>query len=379
MKKRRKYDLRNYIGVVFFMLMGFFCGITIVRLLGDRFSLPFLLLMLLAMYIAIFFHLIVHEAGHLVFGLATGYRFCSFRIFNLMWIAQNGSLSFRRHSLAGTGGQCLMAPPDFENGRIPVFLYNLGGSLMNLIASLLFLLPCLFLSPTSLLHTTCLIFCIVGVFTAAMNGIPLRMGMVDNDGYNAFSLRHNPEAMQAFWLQMKIAEYTTQGLRLKDMPEEWFTLPTNEAMQNSLVAAQGVYVANRLMDIGEYEKASELTSRLLRDEIGMVDMYRHLLTCDYILLELLGEMRQDLLSSLQTPGFTQFVKQMKDNPAVLRTQYALTLLWEKDAQKAEAIYHQFEKRISTYPYAGEIESELELIALVREKAGFSPSQPQVDK
>lgn len=378
MKRHKEFVFRNCIGLVFFMLMGFFCGIAIVRLLGDRGSLSTLFLMLFVMYAGIFLHLIIHEAGHLVFGLLSGYRFCSFRVFSFMWICRNGSLSFHRHSLAGTGGQCLMAPPDLQNGRIPVFLYNMGGSLLNLIFSLLFLLPCLFLSSSTLLFTSFLILAIVGTAIAAMNGIPLRMGMVDNDGYNAFSLRHNPEAMQAFWLQMKIAEYTTQGLRLRDMPDEWFTLPDITAMQNGLVAAQGVYAANRFMDSGDYKKAREWMIFLLHAETGMADVYRYLLTCDCILLELLGEMRQNILHSLQTPAFIRFLSQMKTHPAVLRTQYALAMLSENNFEKAESVYNRFERQISTYPYAGEVESELELISLIQAKAATLSSKLQTE-
>lgn len=43
-----------------------------------------------------------------------------------------------------------------------------------------------------------------------MNGIPMRMGTVDNDGYNAFALSKNKEAVEAFWVQLKVAELANE-------------------------------------------------------------------------------------------------------------------------------------------------------------------------
>ena len=64
--------------------------------------------------------IIVHEAGHLAFGLMSGYTFSSFRIGSLMWIKQDRKIKLRRLSIAGTGGQCLMTPPEEKNGKNPV-------------------------------------------------------------------------------------------------------------------------------------------------------------------------------------------------------------------------------------------------------------------
>ena len=95
-----------------------------------------IIVLLLIMYVAIFAQIIIHEAGHLIFGLVSGYQFSSFRIFSFMWVKENGRIRLRRLSVAGTGGQCLMAPPDMVDGKIPLVLYNLGGSLMNFISAI---------------------------------------------------------------------------------------------------------------------------------------------------------------------------------------------------------------------------------------------------
>ena len=321
----------------------------------------------LGMYVALFFHMIVHEAGHLVFGLMTGYKFCSFRVASFMWLKENGKLKFKRLTLAGTGGQCLMTPPDMKDGKIPLVLYNLGGSFINIIIGALFLVGYLIFSDIPFLSPILLIFAAVGFMTAMMNGIPMRMGTVDNDGYNAFALSKSKEAVEAFWVQLKVAEQSSKGVRLKDMPDEWFTVPTDEAMKNSLVATRCVFTCNRLMDEEKFEEADALMAHLLEIESGIVGLHHDLLMCDRIYVELIGQNRTEVIASMMTKEQKKFMKAMKRFPSVLRTQYVLALLSEKDAAKAEAIKNEFEKVAKTYPYAQDIESEKNLMRIAESK------------
>ena len=71
--------------------------------------------------------IILHEAGHLLGGLATGYAFVSFRVGSWMLLKRDGRLHLGRYTLPGTGGQCLMAPPTWKEDGFPALLYNLSG------------------------------------------------------------------------------------------------------------------------------------------------------------------------------------------------------------------------------------------------------------
>ena len=256
-----------------------------------------------------------------------------------------------------------MAPPDLKDGKMPLVLYNLGGSLINTLTGALFLLGYLIWSEIPLLSPLLLIFAAVGFIIALMNGIPLRMGTVDNDGYNAFALSKNKEATEAFWVQLKVAEQTAKGVRLRDMPDEWFTVPTDEAMKNSMVAVRGVFACNKLMDEEKFEQADALMAHLLEIESGMVGLHRSLLICDRIFAELIGENRGDVIGCMLTKEQLAFMKAMKSYPSVIRTQYALALLSEKDPEKAETLKNELEKVARTYPYPHEIDSERELLRI----------------
>lgn len=386
-KEKKKFSWQKLLAVVFPLLLGTACGVVIVVFLlpeldeGMSFGEYFFqfALLLVGMYLVMFLHIIVHEAGHLVFGLLTGYRFSSFRIGSFMLVKERGQLRFKRMSLAGTGGQCLLCPPELQGGKIPYVLYNLGGSLMNLVLSLLcFLLYLLwrgvpYLSPLLLMST------LIGVFFALFNGIPLRMNGVDNDGRNALSLGKDAEALRAFWVQMKINEQVARGIRPKDMPEEWFAMPTEKGMQNGITSALAVFRCNRLVDEQRFDEADALMAEILDGENAVLGLYKNMLRCDRIYCELIGENRAEVLNGLLTREQKQFMKAMKRFPSVLRTQYAYALLAERNEKKAGKYKALFEKTACRHPYQADIESERELVEIAEKKAEKRPLQPAVDK
>ena len=379
MKKKeakKKIQWQQYIAVAFFMLIGAVCGVLMAQYVDKNakpgtsgwenlFSLACLFV---GMYVAIFIQLIIHEAGHLVFGLLSGYKFSSFRIFSFMWVKENEKVRLRRLSIAGTGGQCLMSPPDMKDGKVPLVLYNLGGSLMNVIASALFFALYIATKNIPFLSVMLLMCAIVGIVIAIMNGVPMRLGTVDNDGYNAFSLTRNSEAMRSFWIQMKVNEQLAKGVRLKDMPDEWFTVPSDEAMKNSMVVVMGIFACNRLMDRKEFQEADKLMEHIMNIESGMVGLHRSLMVCDRMYIEMISENRKEIIDEMLTKEQKQFMKQMKKFPSVLRTEYAFALLHNKERENAEKIKTLFEKCAKSYPYQNDVESERELMKLAEGKA-----------
>lgn len=337
---------------------GFF-GAMYIDYLGG--SWEHMLVLVSCAAIAAYLQIIVHEGGHLIFGLLTGYRFVSFRVGSFMLYKRQGKLRSAKYSLAGTGGQCLLAPPDMIDGKMPYMLYNLGGVLMNLIVSAVCVLILIIVKPGIVLSCFCVMMIVMGVIFAVTNGLPIPMGEVDNDGRNAMSMGENPEALRSLWLQLKINEYTTEGFRLKEMPEEWFEMPSEEALQNSMAATIGVFHCNRLMDEMDFEKAGQTIEELLNKKSGVLGIYRSLLTLDLIYCELFGERRAKILKRMERKEMVQLMKAMKNFPSVLRTQYAYALLIECDVQKAEKIKRQFQKMAKDYPHVQEIESEWELM------------------
>ena len=368
-KAKKKILWKNYAAVAFCIMIGAICGVMIGSNESFMEDLSFfsMVWLFLGMYAAITVQTIIHEGGHLLFGLLTGYRFASFRIFQFMWIKDGGQIRLKRFSLAGTGGQCLLNPPEMKNGKIPYVLYHMGGAILNVVTSVVFLWISFRYQEAKVLSVAMLILGLMGILLAILNGVPLKVGMINNDGYNTLELSRDPEALHAFWVQMKVNELTTEGLRIKDMPEEWFVVADDEKVKNSIVAVLRVLFCNRLMDAHLFEKADAEIKQLLDRKSGIVGLHRSLLVLDRIYLELIGENRREILDKMLTKEIQQLMKRMKNYPSVIRIQYAYALLGEHNPEKAEKLKKLFENIAKTYPYPSELQSERELMGIAEEK------------
>ena len=171
-KKRFPEWLRTVPLFILLCVLGGTCGYLGLSLseqfIPDYASPWSVLLLPLLLYAAFLLQIILHEAGHWCFGAMTGYRCYSFRIFNLCFVMLDGKVQLRRMSLPGTGGQCLMSPPDLHDGKMPCLLYNLGGVLMNLLTAVL----CLLLSRIAFgwLAAFLIMMCVAGVCLRLLNG-----------------------------------------------------------------------------------------------------------------------------------------------------------------------------------------------------------------
>jgi len=368
-KKKKKFPWRPILMITVFLGAAFAGGWFIGSVLDpvidelppEKFF-PGLIGVYIFLFLFTFAHTVIHEAGHLVFGLLTGYQYSSFRVGSFMWVKLDGKIRLKRYSLAGTGGQCLMAPPDMKDGKIPYVLYNFGGCIANFIVSVIPLVFVLVLWQPTYWHFMVLLWVVIGLFAALTNGIPMRMQGLPNDGHNALSLGKNPKALQAFWLQMKMNEQIALGKRVKDLPEEWFVMPDEEGMQNPLIATIAVVTCNRLVDSGKYEEAAELMERITSQKSGMIGIHRQMLKLDRIYCEMVGENRPEKLDELYDDELKKAVKAMKKSPSAHRMQYLYAKYVEKDEKKAAEALANFEKVAKTYPYPHEIVGEREMIA-----------------
>ena len=97
-----------------------------------------LLAFLISLFVSLLLALIIHEGGHLVCGLLSGYKYLLFRVGSLTLIRRNNKFEFKKFSIKGTGGQCILMPPESaEPLKVPCLLYHAGGGLFNLLTALI--------------------------------------------------------------------------------------------------------------------------------------------------------------------------------------------------------------------------------------------------
>jgi len=370
----KKWNPKQLIPIAIFLIVGFAGGFCIGLLLNDLtdiyrglpFPLPLVITMVYVL-IAIYVQLILHEAGHLVCGLISGYRFSSFRVGSLMLFKDGNRLKLKTLSIAGTGGQCLMLPPQSEDGRAPFQLYFLGGALANFVTSAVFALLYFFTTRAFFLSPLLSALAIIGLAIGLMNAIPLRLAMLDNDGNTLRSLKKDPQAVLAFFQMMQIHGRIAAGDRLKDMPEDWFQTPVSADTTNTLIATIEVYRCNRLLDEQRFADTAQSIRAFLASGAAIAGIHRGLLVCDLAYCALMTDQESESTALLDAQQL-KFMKSMKRFPSVLRTQYAVAILRDQDAEKAASIQTAFDRMAVRYPYASDIASEQELMCAALKKS-----------
>ncbi len=335
--------------------------------LETLFESTFLILLHLPLYLLV---VLLHEFGHLLGGLWSGYHFVSFRVGNRVLVRWDEGLVWKRFSLMGTGGQCIMAPPVRSDDQFPFLRYYLGGPLMNLLLSLVFFLA-LEMQPsvwTLLLWS----FGELNLLSALANGIPWKGKVVANDGWNAWNLSKNPAAREVFAKQMLILEAMTRGQQLRALPADWFRIESESRSENSSAASLAFTRAQYMIDKGEEQAGIDLLQRLLESKSSVPSFERIMMQLFKLYYDLLTEAASVDLSVLDDKETQQFLKGMKDYPFVLSLNYALARLSKQDQVEAARIRQRLDRVLETYPTKAEIDSVWEDLELIDRIAAGQP-------
>jgi len=302
----------------------------------------------------------VHEAGHLVCGLLTGYKFVSFRIFNITFIEIDNKIRVKKFAIAGTGGQCLLTPPDLPLEQIPTGWYNAGGLLANIL-TLILVIPLFFLNPHPFVVEALIIFCLTDVFLILTNGIPMKLGGISNDGYNIIYLNRNLLSKRAIVLQLRSNALIQNGMRPKDMPDEWFEWRTDIDYKNPLEVSILLMHASRLVDQMQFENAYSEFSELYDHKADLMQLYVNEIACELVFSALVTghkEKAEELLDPKLRKYIDAYKKVMSSKQRIL---CAIALLIDNDSTKANEIFQSLEASKEKYLLQGEVNSDLTIM------------------
>ncbi len=318
----------------------------------------------LAVYlVAVYLQMMIHECGHLVFGLISGYRFVSIRFASFMLTKINGKFKLKRYTLAGTGGQCIMVPPDSADADIPVTLYNLGGCFANLISALLFI-ALWFCTGNPFISFFLIAAALWGLSSALQNGIPMTLPAISNDGKNVIIMRKNKTARRSFILSVKIIEALTNGIRIKDLPEELFESEKDDIVSDHLSVSILISRCDRLIDEHRFAEAKEELIKILElPNCQLNGVTRAMLVHNLICCEAFGANNEDIYKKYITEEHVKLSKTLAKNIGTIRTKYVQSVLITPNAAEAQKELKLFKALQTTYPFSADYESELELIEL----------------
>ncbi len=336
---------------------------------------------LLVYYITMVLHTVIHEGGHLIFGLLTGYRFLSFRVFSFTIIKKDGKLMRKKIKVSGTMGQCLMYPPEWkENEEYPYVWYNMGGGVLNLVF-------CALSVPLFFLHSPLVawiagIFIFTGIIFGISNLIPMSLG-IPNDGKNCLMCAKTRDNQKAEYAQLKINAMLSDGAMITDIPEELLCVGEEQPI-NALTAFLCLMKLHKHWALGEEEKAEACLAELEASVDKLPVAFANSFDLERVYLLLLQNAPAEEIAAYYAVLQPVFM-QVKDI-SVLRIKYAYHLLLNEEEREtvewlvrskkgklpkklpkqkkpvtAEMIYAEMEKAYAKHPVIGEAELHMGLV------------------
>lgn len=357
-KKRQK---RNNLIVLF---VGFALGILIIW--AENIFLSSYpsgsLLLFLTLLLTLPLQLVLHEIGHLIFGLYSGYRFVSFRVFSFAIYKKENKFRFGRYRVPGTMGQCLMCPTK-EDATMPYRALLLGGVFVNGITAVLcfLLLPILYHNLFWRLFLMGMI--LWGILLAALNGIPYqnKTNGIANDGYHVKILPHNHAERTCFFNQLRTAAAMTEGKRLSEMPIDWFATPSDPC-HHPTSATLRMGEAERECELCRFDSAQAMLLALAENGTTLPATQLLAILTDYLYLEMITTHRQEIIEPLRV-ALDRHLKLTRNSFAAIRAEITYHYLFTGDLNKIAALHKRFNALAKQFPFAGEIARERQLIAL----------------
>lgn len=363
------------------MLIGYGIGIGLGHILGDgadgesidKMKMAIAtLIAFAALVIGVFANTILHEAGHLVGGLLTGYKFLSFRIFNLTLQKEDEGWHWKKFSIMGTLGQCLMCPPHTQS--VPYFWYNVGGVMVNLIICVISSIMLYAFDLTMVPFEFCVMLFATGIWFLLTNAIPMTPGGAPNDGKNILILWRHPEQRKHFHSMLAVAAEQSRGKRVSEMPKEWFeSTPVTKDSTVMEMSARNLCYA-RLMDEMRFDEAREIAEELMSISKALPQLFQMEVASDLLLLELATLNRIEVINELwnQKLGVGNMTLQKyiqtyrKYLPMKCAVLFAYELINNQSPEEAQKYYDEVESNLNTYTQPGEARTAVAIMDELRQ-------------
>lgn len=366
--------MKKILQTLLFMGIGGVLGVIIFWMIGfdniDR--MPFWLFVIsyaasfVGIYVALIATTIIHEVGHLVCGLKSGYKFLSFRILSFNFCKYEDGFKIKRFSIPGTGGQCLMAPPEYNDGNFKYKLYLAGGNIATFIVLVTEILLALFVGLDVVIGRALLMMAIVSLYLFVLNVIPMTAGGVANDAYDIRSLGQNPEHKKEFWLSLDVNAKSQIGFELSEVGEDFDSIDDEELLKETEGIAIQIKLnmkVNYLLYEKRFEEAYTLCKKLVVDK-NVIEFYKNELKCDKMFLEIMLDDAENVKKTYSDSVKLHITNTHKFMVQRMRLMYAYYLLIENDQLKAEKEKKCFEKACLSYPNLGEVKSERKIMEYV---------------
>lgn len=204
--------------------------------------------------------ILLHELGHMIGGIISGYRLVYFEIIGFFAVGKRYRLSFSKTGISKKAGQCIMTTDN--SGKRP-YLLIMGGCLANIITGLIFLL----FAFSGDINKLCMFF--------PVSAVSISLGMSNifcsspySDGRTLRECIMNVKDMIAYNNIMRISEQIICNKKLSDIPIELF-LTYSGSTGSALSAEMELYMYRRIKS----ETTGDALSEELLRKLGNMKKY----------------------------------------------------------------------------------------------------------
>lgn len=244
---------------------------------------------------------------------------------------------------------------------MPYEAYLLGGVAANLATAAAAFAASIYAESVFGIYL-CVAIMLAGVVAALLNGIPMRIGGVPNDGCTVRMMGCSADMRRMMWVQLKVNALYSRGEMLRDMPDEWFALPDDADMSNHLYATIAGLDASRRMERGDFARAYDRLETMRAAGDRLIGLFRMEAACE--------QMTAGVLTHRSRAEIERVFPEAAERYARLYSRYmisrALTLyIWERfvrrDAEKAAEAARRVRDMAERYPVRGEAQACVELL------------------
>lgn len=253
-----------------------------------------------------------------------------------------------------------MLPPEGDTAKVPFVIYNAAGVAANILLTAA-AVPYFFIHSADsgmFAFLLALFIVIAGLWTAIINGIPMKINGMYNDAGNIRLMLRDMQVRRHFVLQLRAHALCQNGMRPKDFPPEWFNIPDSCEEYGLINVVTDMFAVAREIDRADYSRAHTMLTAIRDRRPTLPDMYEKEIDCELAFTSLmLGY--EDEARALLTPDLTAYIRRtVSYSSSKPRLLCAIALHLEHDSQKAATILRDTETKRDRYIMRGEAEADI---------------------
>lgn len=323
----------------------------------------FVVVMIVAFFFFDTLMIVIHELGHLIMGLLTGYRFVSFRVGSRVLVKQNGKLVLRRNELDSGGGQCLMIHDIVEKDEdIHFFWYHFGGGFFNFISAGIYCL--VFMNASSRYVTGPFkLAALMSLYYGLVNILPLGILGISNDGNNILAQLIFPKMRRLLLNRLIIDGRKCQGETIDEMPDSLFVGGDPMGVPTEVIVINDC--ANRDYARRDFESAKAKYNAILLNET-LIKSLRYEASCEALFCNIITNESAEIIDNQyeELKGYIQSTeKALIDRH---RLMFAYYYIYKQDKESADKEYDLALKMSEKYFCLGDAKAEMALIEYIKE-------------